>query len=292
MNEQVLQKVCLLLGFYAIGCSPGPEDPMVVEPLGRDTSNVVSQKDTIRYDPIGTWVLTEFHDSIAVHRRIGRYRMPIPAWTALVLRVDSDTVRCNGILLPWVRKFNRAGRDTILEIDDYGPQTFIHDPVADTVRVIWMNPGVPGQSGILHYRRLRLDELHLLKGIDVIHPAPEDRFRSNYRAYLTRLLFEGHYDPLDDGQHGFRIDEQGRISGHPIWNEFYFHDYFGTRHPWRDELDGLVFRDTTERWPAGTFGFSWRFATDTLVLHRMTTDGDFYYPAKGAMRFLKLRERN
>lgn len=291
MNQRVLLKACLVFYLYAVGCSSGPEGLVVDRQLESDTVNTAPHQGTVRHDPIGTWVLTEFHDSIAVHRRIGRYRMPVPAWTALVLHVDSDTVRCSGILLPGVRRFPRAGQDTIMAIDDYGPQTFIHDPVADKVRVVWMNQAVPGQKTILHYRRLRRDERHLLECIDGVSLDPKVGFRSNYHAYLTRLLFEGRYDPLDDGQHGFRIDREGRISGHPIWNDFYFHDYFGTMHPWRDS-DGLIFTDTTARWPNGRSGFGWAFSADTLILLPMITDGDYWYPAKGEVRFLKRTERN
>lgn len=113
------------------------------------------------------------------------------------------------------------------------------------------------------------------------------RFEENYHAYLTELLFTGLFEPLDKGQHAFSIDDRGRISGHPIWNEFWFHDYFGTLHPFAGDMDGLVFTDSTKQWPHNTYPFNWRFVGDTFILRSMTTDGDRYYLAKGESRFLK-----
>jgi hypothetical protein len=113
------------------------------------------------------------------------------------------------------------------------------------------------------------------------------RFEENYRAHLTRLLFTGRFEPLDKGQHAFSIDDRGRITGHPNWNEFWFHDYFGTLHPFEGDVDGLVFTDTTKQWPDNMHPFNWKFIGDTLVLRSMTTDGDRYYLSKGELRFLR-----
>ena len=237
----------------------------------------------VQKDASGFWILTEFHDSIAAYRRIGRYRLPIPVWTALVLRVDSDTVWCNGTLLSKGTKFPRVGRDTLLFLDSYGPQTFIHDPITDTVRVTWQNPDVPEHHGIQRYRRLRPEELYLLEGIDVSSPDRIWHFESNYHSHLASLLFEGRYEPLTPEGHAFRISAEGAIVGHPDWKKFWFHDYFGTMHPFEHDLDGLVFWDSS----GNRLGFNWTFAEDTLTLRPMTTDGDFWYLAKGETRFLK-----
>ena len=286
MNQRVLQKVCLLLGFYAIGCSPGPEDPMVDGPLDRGTSDVVSQMDTVRHDAIGTWVLTEFHDSIIVHRRIGRYRRPVPVWTSLLLRVDSAVVRCNGILLPRTERSSRRGRDTLLVLERYGQQTFVYYAMQDRIRVFFRVAADPKERS-MEYRRLRPDEHHLLTGIDSQLRDSAFAFEENYTKHLVQLLFTGRFEPLDRGQHAFGIDGNGRVTGHPIWNEFWFHDYFGTLHPFEGDVDGLVFSDTTKQWPDSMHPFNWKFIGDTLVLRSMTTDGDRYYLSKGELRFLR-----
>lgn len=286
MNQRVLQKVYLLLGFYAVGCSPGPEGQMVDEPLDSDTSSVVSQRGTIRHDPCGAWVLAEFYDSIVVHRRIGRYRRPVPVWTSLLLRVDSTVVRCNGILLPRTERYSRWGRDTLLVLEQYGEQTFVYDAMQDRIRVFFMVDADPKERS-MEYRRLRPDEHHLLTGIDSQHRDSAFVFEENYRKHLVGRLFAGRFEPLDKGQHAFSIDGRGRISGHPIWNEFWFHDYFGTLHPFEDDADGLVFTDTTRQWPGNTFPFNWSFLGDTLVLRSMTTDGDRYYLSTGELRFIR-----
>lgn len=285
MDQRVIQKVCLLLGFYAIGCSSVPQDPMVDEPLDRDTSDVASHQDTVRHDPIGTWVLTEFHDSIAVHRRIGRYRRPVPVWTALLLRVDSTVVTCNGILLPRTERYIRWGSDTLLLLDTYGRQTFVYDAIKDRLWVFFRDdPNFKERS--MEYRRLRPDEHHLLTGIDSQHRDSTFVFEENYRKHLVGRLFAGRFEPLDRGQHAFSIDSRGRITGHPMWNQFWFHDYFGTLHPFSGDMDGLVFTDTTQQWPRSTFPFNWRFAGDTLILRPLKGD-EYYHLSEGEFRFIK-----
>jgi hypothetical protein len=152
--------------------------------------------------------------------------------------------------------------------------------------VMFMNEG-DAQQRTMWYRRLRPDELHLITDIDSPHRDSMFRFEENYRAHLTRLLFTGRFEPLDKGQHAFSIDDRGRITGHPNWNEFWFHDYFGTLHPFEGDVDGLVFTDTTKQWPDNMHPFNWKFIGDTLVLRSMTTDGDRYYLSKGELRFLR-----
>lgn len=139
----------------------------------------------------------------------------------------------------------------------------------------------------MEYRRLSANEGHLLTGIDARHRDSLFMFEANYKKHLAHLLFTGRYEPLSRGQHAFHIDGSGHISGHPNWNEFWFHAYFGSLHPFTDDVDGLVFTDTSKTWPDNAFPFNWSFVGDTLLLRAMTTDGDWYYLSKGELRFLK-----
>jgi len=271
------------MGMYA--CTSSPDREPDVASRSSDLVKEVTV-DTVVNDPSGAWILSEFHDSIVVHMAIGRYRLPIPVWTALLIRVDSNTVKCNGILVPQTKEYSRSRRDTLMVLDAYGLQVFVYDAIADQLQVLFKNEA-DTKEAVMEYRRLRPEEHHLMAGIDAQHRDSMFRFEENYHAYLTGLLFTGRFEPLDKGQHAFRIDEKGRISGHPIWNEFWFHDYFGTLHPFEGDVDGLVFTDSTKQWPHNTFPFNWRFAGDTLFLRSMSTDGDRYYTAEGVLRFLK-----
>lgn len=266
-------------------CMPGTDRELTVVSGPSDDDEVVSRETTAR-DPAGAWLLSEFHDSIIVHRRVGRYRRPVPVWTALLLRVDSTVVRCNGILLPRTERYTRWGSDTLLVLDKYGQQTFVYDAMQDRLRVFFGDDSNFKEMS-MEYRRLRPDEHHLLTGIDSQLRDSAFAFEENYHKHLVELLFAGRFEPLDIGQHGFGIDGNGRVTGHPVWNEFWFHDYFGTLHPFENDADGLVFTDTTRKWPENTFPFDWRFFGDTLVLRSMTTDGDRYYLSKGELRYIR-----
>lgn len=275
----------LTLALSVCGCTYHPDNlPSIEPPVPR--ADVMVAMDTVKQDATGSWILQEFHDSISEHKAIGHYRMPVPVWTALLLRVDSLVVRCNGTLLSKTIVHARSGGDTILVMDEYGVQSFVYDAGPDVIRV--MLAGDDGrQQRSMHYRRLRWDELSLIDGVDMKTTDTPFRFQTNYHSHLTQLLFTGCYEPLGIGQHAFSIDPLGRILGHPTWKEFWFHDYFGTLHPFEDDLDGLVFTDTTKQWPESLHPFNWNFSGDTLIMRSMTTDGDRYYLSKADVRFLK-----
>lgn len=275
----------LALGLGMCACTSSPDGELT---FGTKPSYVTREatEDAVTRDPSGAWILSEFHDSIVHHKAIGRFRLPIPVWTALLLRVDSSAIKCNGTLLPQTKEYSRSGQDTLLVLDGYGIQTFVYRPSVDRIMVMFMNEG-DVQQRTMWYRRLRPDELHLITDIDSQHRDSMFRFEESYHTHLTGLLFAGRFEPLDKGRHGFSIDVRGQITGHPIWNEFWFHDYFGTLHPFEGDVDGLVFSDTTKQWPDSMHPFNWKFIGDTLVLRSMTTDGDRYYLSKGELRFLR-----
>lgn len=279
----LVKHLTLVLGFVA--CTPRSDLERAVESPPSGIVEVAAM-DAVAHEPDGAWVLSGFHDSILVNRQIGRYRRPVPVWTALLLRVDSAVVKCNGILLPQTELHARWGKDTLLVIDKYDQQAFVYDAMEDRIQVFFKRDA-DAKEGAMDYRRLRPEEHQLLADIDSQHRGRPFTFEENYHKHLTRLLFAGRFEPLDRGQHAFTIDDNGHIAGHPIWNAFWFHDYFGTLHPFEGDVDGLVFTDTTEKWPDNTFSFNWRFVGDTLVLRSMTTDGDRYYLSKGELRFLK-----
>lgn len=80
----------------------------------------------------------------------------------------------------------------------------------------------------------------------------------------------------------FTISESGAISGHTRWQEFSFHDYFGTLHPYANDMDALHYgtADTS-------YAFNWRFHGDTLKLRPLGSDGDRYWLEQGELRYVK-----
>jgi len=227
-------------------------------------------------DPTGDWILVEFHDSIQAHKRIGAYRLPPPVWSALLLRVGPDPVDLYGSLRPHERASRASAGDTLLELNDHATMTFVHDPGSDRILVHWTDDERPERHGTLHYRRLLVNESFLTENLD-----QRFAFQKNYHGYLLRTLFAGDYVPLGSTK-TFSISDSGAISGHPTWREFSFHDYFGTLHPYTNDMDALHFGtlDTS-------YAFNWRFRSDTLILRPLGSDGDRYWLVKGELRYLK-----
>lgn len=227
-------------------------------------------------DPTGDWILVEFHDSIQAHERIGTYRRPPPVWSALLLRVGPDSVDRYGSLRPHARDSRASAGDTLLQLNDYASMTFVHDALNDRILVHWTDAERPERHGTLHYRRLLHSESSLTDHLD-----QRFGFQKNYHSYLMRTLFAGNYVPLDTGK-PFSISDNGAISGHPTWHEFSFHDYFGTLHPYANDMDALHFgtADTS-------YAFNWQFSGDTLILRPLGNNGDEYWLEPGEVRYLK-----
>lgn len=127
----------------------------------------------------------------------------------------------------------------------------------------------------------------LIDSLDVLDP--QWRFQENYHVYLLRAFFVGHFKALDTGQFSFRIDDHGRMTGHPNWSSFHFHDYFGTLHPYANDVDALWFEDPSLPPQKRRLVFNWRYSGDTLILVPMTGDGD--HLGEGEYRYLRERDR-
>ena len=184
-------------------------------------------------DPIGDWILVEFHDSILTTKRIGSYRSSRPVWSALLLRVGQDSVELHGSLLHHRSVARSDQAPLLMETEAYGTLSFIHDADLDQLVVNWHVPSQPELQGTCHYRRLTKAESVLTEGIN-----RRFGFQENYHAFLLRHLFQGVYTPLGKG-HSFEISATGELSGHPEWRTFSFHDYFGTLHPYEQDMDAL-----------------------------------------------------
>ena len=235
-----------------------------------------SAADTVPFTVEGDWILTEFHDSIRVHHRIGAYRRPAPIWSALLLHVGQDSIHRWGTILHSTQR--RATGDTLLRTTDFAHLVLYADRQAHQLVAHWTDGGTPTRGGAVHYRHLEPSEAGLTERIN----ADPVAFEANYHAYLFRTVFAGSYTGLD-GAAGFVMASDGTLSDNTQWTRCDFHDYFGTFHPFPDDMDALYLTDA--RGTAHPFG--WRFADDTLVLPPLGTDGDRYWPLAGRTRFLK-----
>lgn len=150
----------LILGLVVWGCTTRPDARHSVEAAIPNVRKP-EELDTAMHDAEGEWILTEFHESIIQRRAIGGYRLPIPVWTALLLRVDSSTVKCNGTLLPQTKEYSRSGRDTLLVLDAYGLQAFVYDAMEDRIQVFFKND-TDAKEGAMEYRRLSPEEYRLM----------------------------------------------------------------------------------------------------------------------------------
>ena len=263
----------LLLGSFVVvaACAP-PAQESSVTPVEQDTVQAIIPTTV----PTGDWILVEFHDSIQAHKRIGAYRMPPPVWSALLMRVGPDPVELYGSLRTHQRATPTNTGDTLLQLNDYSSMTFVHEALNDRILVYWTDDERPERRGTLHYRRLLHSESSLTDRLD-------DRFgfQMNYHSYLMRTLFAGNYMPVDTGK-PFSISNNGMMSGHPTWREFSFHDYFGTLHPYANDMDALHFGTTDT-----SYAFNWQFSGDTLILRPLGSNGDEYWLEPGEVRYLK-----
>lgn len=237
--------------------------------------------DPVLHDANGAWIITEFHDSILVHRRIGHYRRPAPIWSSLVLVVEGDSIHRYGTLTGHSNLEAREARDTLLWIDEHTSGYVLHDPANDLLTLHYGPGNILGYYQILHYRRLTSTEQPQLDALRLSNRS--SAFRDLYHEFLLRELFVGRYDVLDGNSTSFTIDTTGTVTEHARWKSFEFHDYFGTLHPYVNDLDALWFSSVNGQREL----FNWHFRGDTLHLTALVGDGDSYGLGKTRHRYLK-----
>lgn len=267
--------ILLMLGGVLAACG-GPSPSPAATTIDDQDSLEEVVLDVTPFDPVGDWILTEFHDSILENRQIGAYRRPVPIWSALLLRVGHDSIHLYGTISK--RSLPRTMGDTILRYVDFANMVVFADARSGRLVVQWKDDRSPPRSGVLHYRRLDASEGGMTDSLD----RNPWSLRDNYHLHLQGALFAGQYTEIG-GSTSFRLTPEGGLSGQTTWVRFDFHDYFGTLHPYRDDMDALRFTDKGNV----VHSFNWRFSRDTLVLTRLGTNGDEYWLEPGEMRFLK-----
>lgn len=210
----------------------------------------------------GLWVLSNYMDSILAYRTVARYRRLPPAWHAILIRIEGDSLQAYGSIQDLRIPLGSLDHDTLALFDKRciaGPSWLSYNASKDRIELRRINPSRP-DSQVYSYRRS--PELrHLLDSLSGSHLT-----RNSMTRFFSQQLLAGVYEGLSpDSFKGRKIHfhKQGKVD-FGSFNYYYVRSYFGTLHLYGEE-DVLYFENKKGSYQI-LGQYNWRFRGDTLIL--------------------------
>ena len=210
----------------------------------------------------GLWAMSGYVDSILTYRSISKFRMLKPAWFAILIKIDNDTIKSFGSIQDFVSPFNPKG-DSLHMFEKTTAGHWILKLNAKTKNLELRNSG----SKIDHYDTIvyalvkRPDLEFLIDSLDPIHFTS-----SSFTNYFHDQLYAGTYDVIGSSEQ-VTFYPSGQIKGFQDFRRYKVDNYFGTHHPYNN-MDNITFyRKLPESsdnydWEL----FKWEINDDTLIL--------------------------
>ncbi len=228
----------------------------------------------------GWWILHEYHDRIMNNKCIGAFSFEEPVYTAIILKVTSDSVFTAGSLLPDKRYLRSDRGDTIVRFGHFQKMPLVYNNKKRELIITFVGSDSTVQT--FHYRHLRSNEHFaitrgLFEGsVKSVNGIPVDNtwaLSRNYDTFFRKQFFSGKYTGVDNSS-VMLISDNGSMSGYENWNSCEIDNCFGTTH-WFGKQDRVRFIDTTTKTHQD---YNWHYRGDTLVLRKYV--GEYLEVAK------------
>jgi len=203
----------------------------------------------------GVWGLTSYLDTIVVNKELAKYRSQFPAWFAILLEIEGDTIKSYGSLKNIAGKVT-VNQDTIFKFENTESGKWLLLKGADELILKqFLNQEYP-DSNVYTYRRradLRYMTEHLnSRGLKIQRVLTE---------YFNKNILSGQYKLSKKGGTVY-FKEDGKLEGIEGFKNYNLDIYFGTYHPFKN-LD-IVYLEDHE---SGKLAyFNWKINSDNLVL--------------------------
>jgi len=242
-----------------IGCSNPEDEP--TNNLGQEIG--LALLDTSSLD--GLWVLPDYLDSVLTYKTISKYRTQAPAFFAILIDIDKDTLKSYGSIYDIKTAFKPEG-DTIhvFEKTATGQWTLSFNRDTENLELRHTEKSTDGIDPKVYVLEKRPDLRFLLDTLDQGH-----KTRTSITNYFHDRIFAGTYENLETGDQ-VTFEANGQLRGFKNFHKYKVDVYYGTYHPLHN-LDNIRFyRDSSEvKKDFASEGFSWQFNGDTLILNKI-----------------------
>ncbi len=229
------------------------------------------------------WILEDFTTSILKEKSIANFFNSHTAvcMDNLIINIIDDSVEYMG-MFAGKRKIKKMSRgDTLFEIAHEGDFIYFRDTVSNAIYT--MNTKEKHQSTKHYYRRITeqwmLDALRKPSVID---------FWNAFNTFFVTNILSGTYINIKNNKDSLVMTREYTVNGLPPYNGFYFHNYFGSYHPYSG-CDAIKFFDTTvSRIDSGVY--NWVFQKDTLILTEMVLSDNLETYTLGRKKLIYLKK--
>jgi len=208
--------------------------------------------DTTDVDLNGIWGLTNYFDTIIVHKELAKYRLQVPTWFGIILQIKDDSLISYGSLVETKKQLN-LNSTTLTIFDAY--DTWKLKRKGSLLLLIPSSNRKQNDTTTYIYRK-RADLVFMTQQMDKVH-----KISSNVVKYFNQHLIAGNYQNVDTNKKvTFKPD--GKLIGFEKYDAYYVRNYFGTRHPHKN-LDAITFYDSaTNEYKQ----YNWKFDQEYLIL--------------------------
>lgn len=202
---------------------------------------------------MGTWGLSNYLDSIVLHKEVAKYRMQFPAWFGIILEIKNDSLFSYGSITD-IETPIIQNKDTIAIIDSgFGKWMLLNQQQNLLLKQF---PHQETKDTNIYIYHKREDLATMTKKLDDVH-----KISSNLTQYFNKKLIAGTYT---NQKNNSKVEflENGKLSGFANFNRYEVRNYFGTYHPYKN-FDVIFLKNEVEDL---VVSFNWQFEGDHLVL--------------------------
>ncbi|WP_421753223.1 hypothetical protein [Croceimicrobium sp.] len=246
-----------ILTLFILFCCTNPESQQMND---SQQEIVDSTQDTFTVN--GLWAMPNYVDSVLAYKSISKFRKQWPAWFAILIEIDKDTLRSYGSIInieaPYMPK-----SDTLQVFEKTLTGQWILTLNEKTKKLELRNSDSKREDKDTNvYVFEKRPDLSFL--LDTPNPAHYTSI--SFTSYFHDQLFAGTYELIGTNQQ-VTLSSNGQIKGFQDFHKYTVDNYFGTLHPY-NSLDNIIFkRELPENsneidWEL----FKWEFHGDTLIL--------------------------
>ncbi len=181
----------------------------------------------------GVWGLTNYLDTIILHKQIAKHRTQFPAWFGVLVEIKKDTIRSFGSLKQ-VTGLLEIESDTLFKYlkTESGKWILLKN---GTSLILKQSLNQENSDTLIYTLRKRDDLKYMTKNLKYDNKNYDNvnKIGNHLTNYFNKNIISGIYTlPKTKSTVNFRAE--GKVEGFKDYTHFELRNYFGTYHPFRN----------------------------------------------------------
>lgn len=215
----------------------------------------------------GTWVMTQYFDTIMANKSIAKYRTQDATWFSILIDIQQDTIITYGSMFDQCIKADFT-KDTIAEIMGWTSQDYWWFIQTDSLINLVQQPNQEyPDSTIYTFKRDSSFSNYCRRTRNEFRQKPFQResIRNEVIDYFNDKFFNGKYRNIQT-EEVVIFDGKGNVSGLKDSEKYETNVYFGTSHPFKNR--DVIYFDRRNF-------YNWIFEEDKLILTKFERETEY-----------------